>query len=58
MKQVPKVLGSSRSFGASGVLGPVREVTGRPHGRGLVRRLGLLDGYGPGRPAALISNRS
>ncbi|WRZ89716.1 hypothetical protein OHB54_11980 [Streptomyces sp. NBC_01007] len=43
MKQLLEVLGLVALV--QGVLGLVQEITGRPHGWGLVQRLGFLDGY-------------
>ncbi|MEV8030471.1 hypothetical protein [Streptomyces sp. NPDC086182] len=43
MKRLLAVLGLAALV--QGVLGLVQEITGRPHGWGLVRRLGFLDGH-------------
>ncbi|MET8131393.1 hypothetical protein ABZ153_40200 [Streptomyces sp. NPDC006290] len=52
MKRLLEVLGLVALV--QGVLGLVQEITGRPHGWGLVRRLGFLDGYEIYASAALL----
>ncbi|MFE9876021.1 hypothetical protein [Streptomyces sp. NPDC005784] len=52
MKRLLEVLGLVALV--QDVLGLVQEITGRPHGWGLVRRLGFLDGYEIYASAALL----